>query len=152
MCNKGFTFLEVLIVIAITGILSVLAVPGMSAFTDRLRIETAARTISTDLREVKMKSVLDRSDYTVLFDPGNSLYELPERQSNLPHGVRFGFGEGVLGPPGNPTSSPDEDGVTFTSNKAAFYSMLSNIMVTIYITYNYNFTMSIILNVTVRIK
>jgi len=152
MCNKGFTFLEVLIVIAITGILSVLAVPGMSAFTDRLRIETAARIISTDLREVKMKSVLDRSDYTVLFDPENSLYELPERQSNLPHGVRFGFGGGVLGPPGNPTSTPDEDGVTFTSNKAAFYSRGSNSMGTIYITDRFNVTMAISMTVTGRIK
>ena len=152
MCNKGFTFLEVLIVIAITGILSVLAVPGMSAFTDRLRIETAARIISTDLREGKMKSVLDRSDYTVLFDPENSLYELPERQSNLPHGVRFGFGEGVLGPPANPASTPDEDGVTFTSNKAAFYSRGSNSMGTIYITDRYNVTMAISMTVTGRIK
>ena len=150
--REGFTFLEVIVVLTITGILSVLAVPGMSAFTDRLRIETAARTISTDLREVKMKSVLDRSDYTVLFDPENSLYELPERQSNLPHGVRFGFGEGVLGPPGNPTSSPDEDGVTFTSNKAAFYSRGSNSMGTIYITDRYNVTMAISMTVTGRIK
>src|SRR3989304_7528689 len=150
--GNGYTFLEVIVVLAIIGILSALAVPGLSAFTDRLRIETTARTISTDLREVKMKSVLDRSDYTVLFDPGNSLYELPERQSNLPHGVRFGFGEGVLGPPGNPTSSPDEDGVTFTSNKAAFYSRGSNSMGTIYITDNYNVTMAISVNVTGRIK
>jgi len=152
MCHKGFTFLEVVIVIAVIGILSVIAVPGMSAFTDRLRIETTARTISTDLREVKMKSVLDRSDYTVLFDPGNNLYELSERRSNLPHGVRFGFSPGVLGPPGNPTSTPDKDGVTFTSNKAAFYSRGSNSMGTIYITNNYNVTMAISITVTGRIK
>jgi len=152
MCYKGFTFLEVVIVIAITGILTALAVPGMTAFTDRLRIETAARTISTDLREAKMKSVLDRSDYTVLFDPGNNLYELRERQANLPHGVRFGFSTGVLGPPGNPTSTPDKDGITFTSNKAAFYSGGSNSMGTIYITNNYNVTMAISIAVTGRIK
>ena len=152
MCYKGFTFLEVVIVIAITGILTALAVPGMTAFTDRLRIETAARTISTDLREAKMKSVLDRSDYTVLFDPGNNLYELRERQANLPHGVRFGFSTGVLGPPGNPTSTPDKDGITFTSNKAAFNSGGSNSMGTIYITNNYNVTMAISITVTGRIK
>ena len=152
MCYKGFTFLEVVIVIAITGILTALAVPGMTAFTDRLRIETAARTISTDLREAKMKSVLDRSDYTVLFDPGNNLYELRERQANLPHGVRFGFSPGVLGPPGNPASTPDKDGITFTSNKAAFNSGGSNSMGTIYITNNYNVTMAISITVTGRIK
>lgn len=154
MRHKGFTFIEVVIVIAIIGILSVLAVPGMSAFTDRLRIETTARTISTDLREMKMKSVLDRSDYTVLFDPENNLYELPGRQSLLPKGVRFGFGSGVLGPPGNPnpTDTPDEDGVTFPSNKAAFYARGSNSRGTIYITNNYNITMAISTAFTGRIK
>jgi len=150
--GNGFTFLETIVVLSIIGILSVLAVPGISAFTDRLRIETAARTISTDLREVKMKSVLDRYDYTVLFDPGNNLYELRERQANLPHGVRFGFSPGVLGPPGNPASTPDKDGITFTSNKAAFYSGGSNSMGTIYITNNYNVTMAISITVTGRIK
>ncbi len=154
MCHKGFTFLEVVIVIAIVGILSVIAVPGMSAFTDRLRIETTARTISTDLREMKMKAVLDRSDCVVLFDPANNLYELPGRRSLLPKGVRFGFGSGVLGTPGNPnpTATRDEDGVTFTSNKAAFYSRGSNSMGTIYITNNYNVTMAISINFTGRIK
>ncbi len=150
--SKGFTFLEVIVVLSIIGILSVLAVPGMSAFTDRLRIETAARTISTDLREVKMKSVLERTDYTVLFDPVNNLYELSERRSNLPPGVRFGFGPGILGPPGNPTSTPDSDGVTFTSNKATFYSRGSNSMGTIYITNNNNINMAISITVTGRIK
>ncbi len=152
MCHKGFTFLEVVIVIAIIGILSVLAVPGMSAFTDRLRIETTARTISTDLREMKMKAALDRSDCVVFFDPANNLYELPGRQSLLPKGVRFGFGSGVLGPPRNPTATPDEDGVTFPSNEAAFYARGSNSMGTIYITNNYNITMAISTAVTGRIK
>ncbi len=152
MCHKGFTFLEVLFVIAVTGIISVLAVPGMSAFSEKLRIETAARTISTDLREVKMKSVLDRSDYTVLFDPANNLYELSERKTNLPNGVRFGFGQGVLGPPGNPTSTPDTDGITFTSNKASFYSGGGNSMGTIYITNNYNVSIAISITVTGRVR
>src|SRR4030067_3451835 len=136
MANRRFTFLEVVTVIAITGILSAVAIPSLSAFTDRLRIETTARTISTDLREVKMKSVLDRSDFTVLFDPENNLYDLPERKSNLPHGVRFGFDPGVLGPPGNPTYEPDKVVLTFTSNKATFNSGGSNGMGTIYITNN----------------
>ncbi len=152
MCHKGFTFLEVVIVIAIIGILSALAVPGMSAFTDRLRIETAARTISTDLREMKMKSALDRSDNKVVFDPVNNVYQLPERRSNLPQGVRFGFSPGVIGPPGNPISTPDSDGITFPSNEAAFYSRGTNSMGTIYITNDYNITMAISVSVTGRIK
>lgn len=150
--SEGFTFLEVIVVMAVIGILSAVAIPGLSAFTDRMRIETVARTLSTDLREVKMKSLLDRSDYTIRFDPGSSLYELPERQANLPHGVRFGFGPGVLGPPGNPTSTPDNDGVTFTSNRATFYSGGSNSMGTLYITNNNDVNMAISITMTGRVK
>ncbi len=152
MNNKGFTILEVVTVIAIVGILSAVAIPGMSAFANRMRIETATRTLSTDLREVKMKSVLDRTDYTVVFDPGSNIYELPERHSSLPPGIRFGFGPGVLGPPANPASTPDSDGISFSSNKAAFYSSGTNSMGTIYLTNNNNINMAISITITGRTR
>ena len=152
MDHKGFTFIEIIIVLAIVGILSVLAVPDLSAFTGRLRLETAVRSISTDLREMKMRSILERSNYSIHFDTADKLYDLPERRTFLPQGIRFGFGPKVLGPPGNPVKTPDTDGVTFSSNKATFSSQGTNSIGTIYIANDENITMAISISITGRIK
>ena len=152
MNPRGFTFLEIIIVLAIVGILSSLAVPDLSAFTGRLRLETAARSISTDLREIKIRSILDRSNYSINFDTANKLYNLPDRKAFLPQGIRFGFGPDVLGPPGNPLKTPDADGVTFPSNSANFYNQGTNSIGTIYITNDENLTMAISISITGRVK
>jgi len=152
MNHRGFTFLEVIFVLAIIGILSALAVPDLSAFTNRLRLETVVRGVATDLRELKVRATLERSDYTISFDPANNLYDLPGRRLTLPAGLKFGFGPGVLGPPSNPVQTPDADGVTFPSNRVTFYSQGSNSLGTIYLFNNENRTMAISLSITGRVK
>jgi len=152
MSHRGFTFLEVIFVLAIIGILSAFAVPDLSAFTNRLRLETVVRGVATDLREMKMLATLDRSDYTISFVPANNLYDLPGRRLTLPAGLRFGFGSGVLGPPSNPVQPPDADGITFPSNRVTFYSQGSNSLGTIYLVNDENRTMAISLSITGRVK
>ena len=152
MSHRGFTFLEVIFVLAIIGILSAFAVPDLSAFTNRLRLETVVRGVATDLREMKMLATLDRSDYTISFVPANNLYDLPGRRLTLPAGLRFGFAPGVLGPPSNPVQPPDADGITFPSNRVTFYSQGSNSLGTIYLVNDENRTMAISLSITGRVK
>ncbi len=152
MNNRGVTFLELIVVLAIIGILSALAVPDLSAFTGKLYLETAVRGVSTNLREMKMRATLDRSNYTIYFDPANNSYDLPGWRFSLPVGIRFGFGPGVLGPPANPGQTPDADGVTFPSNKATFYALGSNSIGTIYITNDDHLTMAISMSITGRVK
>lgn len=152
MNARGFTILEVLLVLSITGIMSALAVSDIPAFTGRFYLQSTARQISTDLREIKILSAIERSDYTVTFDPANNSYDLPGRRLKLPDGVRFGFSNGVLGPPGNPVSIPDADGVTFPSDRISFYHQGSNSLGTIYITNDRNVTLAISLSITGRIK
>ncbi|MDD5433897.1 MAG: prepilin-type N-terminal cleavage/methylation domain-containing protein [Nitrospira sp.] len=152
MNPKGFTFLEILLVLSVIGILSVLAVTDISAFTGKFYLQSTARQISTDLREMKMLSTIERSNYLVNFDTANNFYELPGRRINLPHGIRFGFSPGVLGPPANPVETPDIDGVTFPSNKISFYPQGSNSIGTVYITNDRSETLAISLTITGRVK
>lgn len=152
MNARGFTILEVLLVLSIIGIMSVLAVSDISAFTDRFYLQSTARQISTDLREIKILSTIERSNYTVIFDTANNSYDLPGRRLKLPDGIRFGFSDGVLGPPGNPVDIPDTDGVTFPSDRISFYPQGSNSIGTIYITNDRNVTMAISLSISGRIK
>ena len=152
MNSKGFTFLEILLVLSIIGILFALAVSDISAFTERFYLQATARQISTDLRDMKMRSVIERQSYIVNFDTPNNFYELTGRRINLPQGIRFGFSPGVLGPPANPAETPEADGVTFTSNKISFYPYGSNSMGTIYITNDRNETLALSLTITGRVR
>jgi len=152
MDQKGLTLLEIISVLAIIGILSIMAVPDLSAFTERLRLETTVRDISTDLREMKMRSLLERREYTISFYPEDRKYELGGRIRTLPPGIRFGFGKNVLGPPANPTSTPDADGITFPSNRAIFHIQGSNSMGTIYIVNGEERTMAVSMSITGRVR
>ena len=152
MHQKGFTFLELLVVLAIIGILSVLAVPDLTAFSNRIHLETIARDVTSDLREIKMKTMIERDNFTISFDPENNSYDLPGRKVYLPPEIRFGFGPGVLGPPGNPTGTPDEDGITFPSNRANFFPQGTNSMGTVYLTNNETLTMAITISITGRVR
>lgn len=145
MHQKGFTILELMVVLAIISILSVLAVPDITAFTNRIHLETTARDLTSDLREMKMKAMIERDNFTISFDPENNSYDLPERKVYLPPEIRFGFGPGVLGP-------PEEDGVTFPSNKANFYPQGTNSMGTVYLTNNETLTMKITISITGRVR
>jgi len=49
MLRKGFTLIELMIVIAIIGILSAVALFGWRGYQDNVNLRTAARAVVTDI-------------------------------------------------------------------------------------------------------
>ena len=72
--DKGFTLVELLILIAIMGILSSMALSGFSGLTPRMRIKRAVRNIVSDMQTAKARALRDRTTWTIQFDAGNSRY------------------------------------------------------------------------------
>ena len=80
--SKGFTLIELMIVIAILGILAGIAAPNFQTYMTRMRLNGAARQIMTDLMEARSKAVsrnnrfrvffLDDHQYKVLDDDNNN--------------------------------------------------------------------------------
>lgn len=96
---KGFTLLELLIVVAIIGLLTGVAIPAFSAFTRRQALTQAAKNLKTDLRAVQNRAVsgVEGQRWGVHLVQGTTNYEIFSTSSyvysvgqtkNLPSGVQ----------------------------------------------------------------
>jgi len=68
--NAGFTFYEIMVVIAIIGILSTIAVPNMIGWRDRAKLKGAFDNLRGDLQWAKSRAIRDNDQVAVVFEPG----------------------------------------------------------------------------------
>jgi len=76
MRSKGFTVIELILVIAIAAILLAVAVPWFSNYLDTKTLQTSMRQIEADLRNVQQKSKATSVPYEVELVPGNTFYKI----------------------------------------------------------------------------
>lgn len=73
---KGFTLVELMIVIAIMAILVKIAVPRYAMAANRQQAEAAARRIAADLEEARQAARSLSATVTVVFSPTNASYDV----------------------------------------------------------------------------
>jgi prepilin-type N-terminal cleavage/methylation domain-containing protein len=68
-CNKGVTMIELAVVLAIIGIMSLFMTPGIGEWVQNYRIKQAARDMASDFQFAKLKAIsISRQQYcTVTF-------------------------------------------------------------------------------------
>ena len=66
--STGFTLLELMIIIAVMGILSAIAIPAFTSMLPGMRLNGAARTVMGDLMAARMKAVKLNQKTKVFFD------------------------------------------------------------------------------------
>ncbi len=125
--RKGFTLLEMLTVVIITGVLSSVALSAMHEYYARTKLRNTVETVAADIRQARWLARTRSSPCTIVFDTAAQAYAVSgEQHAALPDGLRFGVGPTVSGRPSDPYSSPPEDGISFdsgsTRNIARFYS------------------------------
>ena len=99
MSRRGFTLLELLIAVALAGVLSAVAVPAVQRQVERWRLGAAARQVVMDLKVARGRAILGGAAQRVHFAVPGGSYQL-ERQrpggayaptgpaTRLPDGVR----------------------------------------------------------------
>jgi type II secretion system protein H len=124
--RKGFTLLEMMIVLAIIGTLCALALSSMHEYVKRTKLRNTAETVAADIRQARWKARMQSVPCTIVFDTDQQTYFISGSQNAiLPEGIRFGVDPAVSGKPSDPYSTPPQDGISFDSgsvkNKARFY-------------------------------
>ena len=77
-CNResGFTAMELMVVIAIIGIMAAIAIPGFSTWLPNYRLKTAARDLYSNMQKTKVGAIKSNSDWAIVFDPANKRYRI----------------------------------------------------------------------------
>ena len=71
-CSRGFTLMEMMIVVVVIGIVAGLAVPSFLSYMPKLRVKAAAREIVSELRLARSKAVSERRPFGVAFNVGDN--------------------------------------------------------------------------------
>lgn len=80
--QSGFSLIDMLAVIAIAGILAVIAIPAYDNFRPQLELNAAARSLVADLRSAQELAVARQVDYAVSFDAISNKYRLIESETD----------------------------------------------------------------------
>lgn len=132
--SSAFTLIELMVVIAIIGIILVLAIPNFGGMQQQARIRAGAKQVAQDFRQIRERALSKGLVYTVTFDiTGKREYTVTYRDVNdslKSATYRLGSVAGgnlVFGTTGAMTTYPPEgsgnppaDGVDFEGNVLEF--------------------------------
>lgn len=69
--QKGFTTIELLVVVVIMAIIATLAVPSMQSFIRKSQLNREAQDLIYAFNDIRVKSITERKDYTLKVETGD---------------------------------------------------------------------------------
>lgn len=85
--NRGFTLVELIIVIAIAGIVLAIAAPNFTGYRQNTNLKEATRNLSADIQYWKQRAVAENRSYRISFDTAGNSYSVLKREA--PPGMAF---------------------------------------------------------------
>ncbi|MFA5125138.1 MAG: GspH/FimT family pseudopilin [Patescibacteria group bacterium] len=79
----GFSLLELVVVIALLGIITGVGLPYYQSFTVSLQLQGAARDLTSDLRYAQQQAVTTQANYRLVFDINQNLYTVENDSTGL---------------------------------------------------------------------
>jgi prepilin-type N-terminal cleavage/methylation domain-containing protein len=68
--NRGFSLIEVMVVVGLVGLLLAATIPGMSAYLRSSRFRGAVNTLAADFHQARSLSTSERRTYEIRFTSG----------------------------------------------------------------------------------
>lgn len=72
--QKGFTLVEIILVVAIIGILSAIAVPNFLSWLPNIRLKAAGRDLKSNMQKTRIEAIKTNHDWGIVFDTANNRY------------------------------------------------------------------------------
>lgn len=80
--KKGFSLIEMVVVMAIIGVLLSIAIPSWNRYRENADLKSAARGIASDFFDAKQRAVGEGVRYQIKFDEENNLYQITNTVTN----------------------------------------------------------------------
>jgi prepilin-type N-terminal cleavage/methylation domain-containing protein len=95
--HKGFSLIELIIVICVFGIIAAIAGINLHAYTLNRNLRSAARDIASDFTLCKQKAVSESKTYQIVFNIAGGSYTIQTTTSNPPAVTKSvsSFGSGI---------------------------------------------------------
>lgn len=120
--NRGFTMIEILIVLVILAIVAMLAIPMVSSGAG-MQLRSAANMIMADLEYAKSMAIARAQNFSVVFDKSQESYQIEDSDGTvIAHPVKKGFNY-VVSLPGeglDKVNIEDVDFEPYSSNTITF--------------------------------
>jgi Tfp pilus assembly protein FimT len=88
--NNGFSIFDLMVAMAIVGIISVAAVPSLKRWSANYNVKSAALDLYAHMQIAKLGSVKENKSWTINFNPGTLIgYEVRNNAGNVMKTVDF---------------------------------------------------------------